>query len=186
MRSQINSVVDELKRLRKEGKDRIYVSVESLRDLKLAVGKIVAEDSEKEMESAVALIPDRIRSATAEDFDRVLKKEPKTASKTSGDRKATLGIPPIFELPEGNKQKRWDALREIVLNCPKCNENKREGYQLVFGVGSLDADIFFCGEAPGADEEEKGEPFVGKAGQLLDKMIGAMGLAREEVYIVPT
>ena len=183
MRSQINSVVDELKRLRKEGKDRIYVSVESLRELKLAVGKIVAEDSEKEMESAVALIPDRIRSATAEDFDRVLKKEPKTASKTSGDRKATLGIPPAFELPEGNKQKRWDALREIVLNCPKCNENKREGYQLVFGVGSLDADIFFCGEAPGADEEEQGEPFVGKAGQLLDKMIGAMGLAREEVYI---
>ena len=82
MRSQINSVVDELKRLRKEGQERIYVSEESLRDLKLAVGKIVAEDSEKEMESAVASIPDRIRSATAEDFDRVLKEEPKTASKT--------------------------------------------------------------------------------------------------------
>ena len=55
--------------------------------------------------------------------------------------------------------------------------------QVVFGVGSLDADIFFCGEAPGADEEEQGEPFVGKAGQLLTKIIGAMGLQREDVYI---
>ncbi len=59
----------------------------------------------------------------------------------------------------------------------------RDGYKIVFGVGNLDADIFFCGEAPGADEEEQGEPFVGKAGQLLDKMIKAMGLEREQVYI---
>jgi len=183
MKSRIESVIDELKRLRKNGLERIYVSNESILGLKQAAGRIVAEDSEKEMENAVASIPDRIRSATAEEFDRVLKEEPKMVSKTPGDRKTTLGTPPTFELPEGNKQKRWDALREIVLNCPKCNENKREGYQLVFGVGNLDADIFFCGEAPGADEEEQGEPFVGKAGQLLNKMIGAMGLAREEVYI---
>ncbi len=156
MKSRIESVIDELKRLRKNGLERIYVSNESILGLKQAAGRIVAEDSEKEMENAVASIPDRIRSATAEEFDRVLKEEPKMVSKTPGDRKTTLGTPPTFELPEGNKQKRWDALREIVLNCPKCNENKREGYQLVFGVGNLDADIFFCGEAPGADEEEQG------------------------------
>jgi DNA polymerase len=55
--------------------------------------------------------------------------------------------------------------------------------KIVFGVGSEEAGIFFCGEGPGADEEKQGEPFVGPAGQLLTKIIQAMGLAREQVYI---
>jgi DNA polymerase len=59
----------------------------------------------------------------------------------------------------------------------------RPGKKVVFGVGSLSADIFFCGEAPGADEEIQGEPFVGRAGQLLTKIIEAMGLFRSDVYI---
>jgi uracil-DNA glycosylase family 4 len=54
---------------------------------------------------------------------------------------------------------------------------------VVFGVGKPDADLMFVGEAPGADEDIQGEPFVGRAGQLLTKMIQAMGFAREEVYI---
>jgi len=54
---------------------------------------------------------------------------------------------------------------------------------IVFGVGNPDADLMFIGEAPGADEDRLGEPFVGKAGQLLTKMIGAMGLQRSDVYI---
>jgi DNA polymerase len=64
-----------------------------------------------------------------------------------------------------------------------CRENLRPGKQVVLGVGSLDAKIMFVGEAPGAEEEERGEPFVGPAGQLLTKMILAMGLSREDVYI---
>ncbi len=183
MRSQINSIVDELKRLRKNGLEHIFVSNESLRSLKLATKGIAQVVSEKEAKRAVAAIPERIRSATPEEFDRVLKEEPKVESRAPRNKGQDLGTPPGFQLPKGDKQKRWDALREIVLNCPTCQENVREGYQIVFGVGNLDADIFFCGEAPGADEEEKGEPFVGKAGQLLDKMINAMGLAREDVYI---
>ena len=55
--------------------------------------------------------------------------------------------------------------------------------QTVFGVGNPNAKLMFIGEAPGADEDAKGEPFVGRAGQLLTKIIGAMGLTREEVYI---
>lgn len=183
MRSRIDSVIDELKRLRKSGQQHIYVSNQSLRDLKLAVGGVAQGVSEKEVESAVAAIPERIRSATPEEFDRVLKEEPnleKQATRSEGSR---FEKPPEFQLPEGGKQERWDALQKIVLNCPTCLKNKRKGYKIVFGVGNLDADIFFCGEAPGADEEEKGEPFVGKAGQLLDKMIVAMGLSRENVYI---
>ena len=100
----------------------------------------------------------------------------------------TIDIKPIpapkkFSLPDGDKQTRWNALREIVLGDKVCAEHLRPEKKIVFGVGALDADIFFCGEAPGADEEIQGEPFVGKAGQLLTKIIGAMGLSREQVYI---
>jgi DNA polymerase len=91
--------------------------------------------------------------------------------------------PPELTLPEGDKQEQWEWLRERVLGDPVCRKHSKPGCQVVFGVGSLGADLFFCGEAPGEDEEKQGEPFVGRAGQLLDKIIAAMGLARESVYI---
>lgn len=68
-------------------------------------------------------------------------------------------------------------------SCTKCAELSRCRHSVVFGVGSLSAEIMFIGEAPGADEDEQGIPFVGRAGQLLTKIILAMGLTREEVYI---
>lgn len=67
--------------------------------------------------------------------------------------------------------------------CTKCSELSRCRHSVVFGVGSVSAEIMFIGEAPGADEDEQGIPFVGRAGQLLTKIISAMGLTREEVYI---
>jgi DNA polymerase len=91
--------------------------------------------------------------------------------------------PPVVVLPEGDKQTRWDALRDLVLADPLCRSKVRPGKKIVLGVGSLDAAIMFVGEAPGAEEEIQGEPFVGPAGQLLTKMIGGMGLARSDVYI---
>ncbi len=94
-----------------------------------------------------------------------------------------LPPPPTVDLPAGDKASRWAALVSLVKENPVCQEQLLPGKQLVVGVGSLDAKIFFCGEAPGAEEEEQGEPFVGPAGQLLTRMIGAMGLQRSEVYI---
>ena len=94
-----------------------------------------------------------------------------------------LPPPPVVELPAGDKAARWAALRELVLNHPVCLAQVRPGKKVVLGVGSLEAQIMFVGEAPGADEEIQGEPFVGPAGQLLTKMIQGMGLKREEVYI---
>ena len=70
-----------------------------------------------------------------------------------------------------------------MLADPVCNAHVKPGKKVVFGIGNLSAKIFFCGEAPGADEEIQGVPFVGRAGQLLTKIISAMGLKREEVYI---
>lgn len=74
-------------------------------------------------------------------------------------------------------------LRERVRTCGRCEELAATRTQTVFGVGNPSANIMFIGEAPGADEDREGEPFVGKAGQLLDKIIAACGWQREELYI---
>ena len=86
-------------------------------------------------------------------------------------------------LPEGDKPTRWNALRDLVLHDSVCTARVYPGKRVVFGVGNLEAAVMFVGEAPGADEENQGEPFVGRAGQLLDRMIKAMGLERSQVYI---
>ena len=74
-------------------------------------------------------------------------------------------------------------IREDLGDCTRCRLHKQGRKQIVFGVGNPRTELMFIGEAPGADEDEQGEPFVGRAGQLLNNMIKAMGLAREQVYI---
>ncbi len=81
------------------------------------------------------------------------------------------------------KAAAFAALRERVLACVKCAHLASSRKNVVFGVGSIDARLMFVGEAPGADEDEQGEPFVGKAGQLLTRIIQATGLQRADVYI---
>jgi len=127
------------------------------------------------------------RSQKSEDAQSAGKqKRVKPVSQTS----SSTHIKPIpeatpFTLPDGDKALQWNWLRKHVLDDPVCNEHVRtkQGKKVVFGVGNIDAELFFCGEAPGEDEEIKGEPFVGRAGQLLDKVIKAMGLGRNDVYI---
>lgn len=75
------------------------------------------------------------------------------------------------------------TLAEVVSDCRKCSELADRRTQTVFGVGNPNAQILFLGEAPGADEDHEGEPFVGAAGKLLDKIIVACGLKREDIYI---
>jgi DNA polymerase len=83
----------------------------------------------------------------------------------------------------GSKAERLAAMRGPVLACTKCPHLVKSRTQVVFGVGSPDAELMFVGEAPGADEDLVGEPFVGRAGQLLTKIIETMGLRRADVYI---
>ena len=75
------------------------------------------------------------------------------------------------------------AIREDIGDCTRCRLAKQGRKQIVFGVGNPRAELMFIGEAPGADEDQQGEPFVGRAGQLLNNMIKAMGLRREDIYI---
>lgn len=82
-----------------------------------------------------------------------------------------------------HRQQALDALRKQVAACTRCPQLASTRRQTVFGVGPLDPDLCFVGEAPGADEDRLGEPFVGPAGQLLTRIIVACGLKREEVFI---
>ena len=89
----------------------------------------------------------------------------------------------VFPTTGATKLERIEQLRAAVAPCAKCPQLARTRTQTVFGVGNIDATIMFVGEAPGADEDLAGEPFVGKAGQLLTKIIETMGVKRSEVYI---
>ncbi len=75
------------------------------------------------------------------------------------------------------------AIREDLGDCTRCPLHRQGRKQIVFGTGNPYAELMFVGEAPGADEDIQGEPFVGRAGQLLNNMIAAMGLQRADVYI---
>jgi DNA polymerase len=82
-----------------------------------------------------------------------------------------------------NKADLLAPIQERVRVCTKCPHLACSRTQTVFGVGNPNAELMFIGEAPGADEDKQGEPFVGRAGQLLTRIIETMGFTREEVYI---
>jgi uracil-DNA glycosylase len=94
----------------------------------------------------------------------------------------TRALPDLRPL-ESAADRTLETLRQAALVCAKCPHLARTRTQVVFGVGNPKADLMFVGEAPGADEDAQGEPFVGRAGQLLTKIIQAMGFGREDVYI---
>ncbi|HSY16926.1 MAG TPA: uracil-DNA glycosylase [Candidatus Acidoferrales bacterium] len=102
-----------------------------------------------------------------------------------GSKPAPAPVPATFTppAPVGDKAVAFAALRERALACVKCPNLAAARKNVVFGVGNIDAQLMFVGEAPGADEDEQGEPFVGAAGQLLTKIIQATGLSRADVYI---
>ncbi|MBX7148413.1 uracil-DNA glycosylase [bacterium] len=82
----------------------------------------------------------------------------------------------------GDKQEALQGVRDTIGDCKRCKLCEKRTH-IVFGSGNPEAELMFVGEGPGADEDEQGLPFVGKAGQLLTKMIEAMGIKREDVYI---
>jgi uracil-DNA glycosylase family 4 len=172
MRAVLTALTDELKRLKATGVRTVFVSEENLTALRGVVRR------RHEGAGAAREIPATPGSPLS---------SPPLISTKETDRPlssvASLPPPPVVALTSGDKRARWTALRERVLGDAVCRAHVRPGKQVVFGVGDPEARIFFCGEAPGAEEEQQGEPFVGPAGQLLNKMIQAMGLRREGVYI---
>ncbi len=196
VREQLLALNDELRRLKSEGRRSVTISEENLDDLRQAVAAVttlditepVARNASVSAPLPVALpepmarreLPTAVPTPSA----------PVTPPKPVGRAMAQVYLstplppaPPVVNLQAGDKNTQWQALREMVVNHPVCRAHVRPGKQVVFGVGALDAKIFFCGEAPGAEEEVSGEPFVDQAGQLLNRMIQGMGLKREQVYL---
>jgi len=94
-----------------------------------------------------------------------------------------IPAPVLPPLDPAAKAAAFSELREKALACVKCPNLVASRTTVVFGVGNIDAELMFVGEAPGADEDAQGEPFVGKAGELLTRIITTMGLSRDKVYI---
>ena len=173
MRASLTALTAELKRLKATGVKTLSVSDESLRQLRAVMAVRPAMEKLPEPPAAAAVVASPAYVAPVRTF---------VAKPVDPDVPA-IPAPVSFTLPAGDKSVRWAALKERVLADPVCRAHVRPEKQVVFGVGSLEAKIMFVGEAPGAEEEVQGEPFVGPAGQLLTKMIGAMGLKRSDVYI---
>jgi uracil-DNA glycosylase len=185
MHASLHALTAELKRLKASGVKSLPVSDASLAQLRTALtrraGIRPAASTPPAVAAEPAVGPEPVVTAEAS----VPYKAPE---RTFTVKPAATPVPAIpapvpFTLPAGDKPTRWAALRTRVLADEFCCAQVRPGKQVVFGVGSLDAKIMFVGDAPGAEEEVQGEPFVGPAGQLLNKMIGAMGLKRADVYI---
>jgi len=188
MRAALTALTDELKRLKASGVKTVVVSEESLATLHRVVQTRSKANAACTKTVAVAEAKTEVAARTAPAPDKPVTRYQAPPTKFTVKpiepaNREKFPPPPAVSLPAGDKQTRWNALLQLVLNDPVCKSHVRPGKKLVLGVGNLDARIFFCGEAPGAEEEEQGEPFVGPAGQLLTRMIQGMGLKRSDVYI---
>ena len=185
-------VLAELKQLKKEGVEGLYISEEALKNLQMLSDLVPVKGPSKQSSQSLKAAPaapsalppvlmqSDILSVSATHSTPPSASAPQISKPLA---EATATTPSSIQLPLGSKKEQWEYLKGVVLSCPECKRQVKPGKKIVFGVGNLDAEIFFCGEAPGADEEIEGIPFVGRAGQLLTKMIQGMGLSREQVYI---
>jgi DNA polymerase len=183
MSVELSIIAEELRRLQQAGVERVFVgdlTVENLRLSAVAAGPAQPKTRPKQGRSG---------SHQAADLRSLMDAPAKPQKALSSPIEPAVSnpqvpeAPPRVTLPDGDAATQLAYLKEQVLACLTCNAHLNPGGKVVFGAGNPSADLFFCGEAPGADEEAAGEPFVGKAGQLLEKIVEAMGLKREEVYI---
>ncbi len=175
MSTDLDPVYEELKRLQLEGMDRVFIEDSTMALLKPmdtpaapVVPPVVAIDLQSAVNSGQ-------QSNTA---------APKVTPRTKAVA-TSMPLPdaPTIELPAGDAATQMQWLQQQVENSPVCKEHLREDEKVVFGEGSLTADIFYCGEAPSEEEAAVGSPFQGKSGELLSKIFNAMGLSRETVYM---
>ena len=179
-RAQLLALTEELRRRKAGGERSVTVSSETLAQLRDAVEVCRAGSLEPQQNHAASVATVAPLVAPDAPPPRVVAK---VAPSAPAAPSSIPSAPPTVVLPPGDKATRWAALRELVMNDPVCRGHVRSGKKIVLGTGNLDAALFFCGEAPGAEEEIQGEPFVGPAGQLLTRMIVGMGLRRDQVYI---
>ena len=130
--------------------------------------------------SFVAEVEDQ--ASTSQDLREEMAKKSAVIAKVA-DGSILRVLAPHAEQAVNDPVAALKLIREDLGDCTRCKLHKQGRKQIVFGVGNPHAELMFVGEGPGADEDTQGEPFVGRAGQLLNNMIKAMGIRREDVYI---
>lgn len=131
---------------------------------------------EPEIESSAALTIENVPAAVTIPDETMPKKQPAIPPSEIGLREAVA-------VPAADRIAALQVIREEIGDCKRCPLAFAGRHTIVFGEGDPNTRLMFVGEGPGADEDMQGRPFVGRAGQLLNNMIAAMGLKREEVYI---
>jgi DNA polymerase len=170
----LDTTIQHLEGLKARGVRHVAVAPETLRALAQPAPKSAAPPPE--LRSYRCEETQTFQPTAAKPSAQNVQSQP--TSSTSKSAAATSAV-----LNSEAKLTAFTALRERALACVKCPRLASSRQNVVFGLGSIDAQLMFVGEAPGADEDAQGEPFVGKAGQLLTKIIQATGLSRGEVYI---
>jgi len=175
----LDATIQHLEALKARGVQFVSVSPQALSGLTQASATKAQRTDQRDVTASPArTTPMPPRSTVA-----VAKPELSNATVTAPTRTPIAAAPPVPGLSPEAKLEAFSKLRERALACTKCPNLAAARKNVVFGVGDINARLMFIGEAPGADEDERGEPFVGKAGQLLTKIIQTTGLARETVYI---
>ncbi|MCY2986179.1 MAG: uracil-DNA glycosylase [Planctomycetota bacterium] len=147
----------------------------------------VAEPSSQRQ--TVPIAPQSVTESSLERFAEpnpsvIPSSAPRPTTPIAAMQPGVVGVWNSKSLPILEREVAFDELNAQVVECRKCEEIVCRRQRTVFGVGALNARVVMFGEAPGADEDRLGEPFVGAAGQLLDKILVASGLKRPEVYIL--
>ena len=173
----LEATVQELERLKRNGVRFVAVAPETLAAFKAkpassAPAKVSPQSATRRTTPAAPAPATRSRPAPAP-----------AAPVVSAQLETAPAAPPAPALSAEAKVTAFADLQQRVLGCVKCKNLVDTRKNVVFGVGNINSDLLFVGEAPGADEDARGEPFVGAAGQLLTKIIQTMGLSRETVYI---
>src|SRR5258708_4644093 len=186
-RQLLDATIRHLEELKERGTRFVPVSPDTLKALagprraagaKASAAQVVAQPAP--MQTAAA--PSRSAAPAPKRVEPIPAREVSLPLDLPGAPASAAAAPAPALSPEA-KAAAFAELRRRALACVKCSHLAASRTNVVFGVGDINAPLMFVGEAPGEDEDKQGEPFVGKAGQLLTKIIQTMGLARETVYI---
>jgi len=176
----LKATLQHLEELKARGRRFVSISPDALEALRRTRHRKASPSSPLTPPTAVSAVMVKATPPRGKPIERIVIDEPPSLLSLPGD---TVAAPVTPALTPEARVAAFADLRRRALACTKCAHLAASRRNVVFGVGNINAELMFIGEAPGADEDEQGEPFVGKAGQLLTKIIQTMGLSRETVYI---
>jgi DNA polymerase len=183
-RQLLDAVIRDLEHQKSRGTGHLLVSSQTLAALsRPAIQSIASPAPSRQAPGAATASTSPAKPAALVPPRKPVFTRPVPASAPIAPSSDSLTVPAPAPLDPAAKAAAFARLREKVLACVKCPHLVASRRSVVFGVGDPDAQLMFVGEAPGVDEDEQGEPFVGAAGQLLTKIIQAMGQQRSTVYI---